>query len=93
MKWALVAWKTLCLSKDEGGLGLRDSEALSTVLGAKIWWRWLKNQCNIWAKLWKKKYAPQYHPQDLIRTTNLPKGSQIWNLADNNKQIIQQHYF
>ena len=92
-KWALVAWKTLCLSKDEGGLDLCDLEALSVVLGTKIWWRWLKNQSGLWAKLWKHKYAPQFRPQDLIQTTNLPKGSQIWNLADNNKQIIQQHCF
>ena len=35
-KWALVACKTLCLSKEEGGLGLHDIESLSTVLGAKI---------------------------------------------------------
>ena len=74
-KWALVAWKTLYLSKDEGGLCLHDLEALSAVLGAKIWWRWLKNQSDLWAKLWKLKYAPQFHSHDLIRTTNLPKGS------------------
>ena len=35
-KWALVAWKTLCLPKNEGGLGLRDPEILSVILGAKI---------------------------------------------------------
>ena len=60
-KWDLVAWKNLCLSKDEGGLGLRDPEALSAVPRAKIWWRWLKNQSDLWDKLWKQKYAtPQY---------------------------------
>lgn len=76
-KWALVAWKTLYLSKEEGRLGLHDLEALSVVLGTKIWWRWLKNQNDLWDKLWKQKYVPQYRLQDLIRTTNLPKGSQI----------------
>jgi hypothetical protein len=39
------------------------------------------------------KYAPKLYAQDLIRVTNLPKGSQIWNLADTNKHIIPKHCF
>ena len=49
-KWALVTWKTLCLTKNEGGLGLRDPKILSAILGSKTWWRWPKNQTELWAR-------------------------------------------
>jgi len=41
-KWALVSWKHLTKRKEEGGLGLRDLDKLNKVLGAKLWWRWLR---------------------------------------------------
>jgi hypothetical protein len=50
-KWALVNWKELCKPKHAGGLGLRDPQTLNQVLGEKIWWRWIKNPTEIWARL------------------------------------------
>eukprot|EP00253_Pinus_taeda_P017364 PITA_17364 len=41
-KWALVAWDRICKPKSHGGLSLHDREILNRVLGAKVWWRWLK---------------------------------------------------
>eukprot|EP00253_Pinus_taeda_P028390 PITA_28390 len=41
-KWALVAWEKICKPKNHGGLGLDDPKILSKVLGAKLWWRWIK---------------------------------------------------
>eukprot|EP00253_Pinus_taeda_P009353 PITA_09353 len=41
-KWALVAWEKFCKPRNYGGLGLDDPEILSKALGAKLWWRWLK---------------------------------------------------
>ena len=46
-KWALVASETLCLPKNMGSLGIRDPEKLSDIIGAKIWWRWLKNNTDL----------------------------------------------
>eukprot|EP00253_Pinus_taeda_P006842 PITA_06842 len=37
-KWALVSWKNLIQRKEEGGLGVRDSEMLNRILGAKLRW-------------------------------------------------------
>jgi len=50
-KWALVAWDKLFMPKPHGGLGLHDPETLKKVLGAKLWWRWLKESSKPWAKL------------------------------------------
>lgn len=52
-KWALVAWDKLCKPKIHGCLGLHDPETLSKVSGAKLWWRWIKEPNDPWAKLWK----------------------------------------
>jgi hypothetical protein len=57
-KWALVNWDKLCMPKRQGGLGLRDSGKLNQVMGAKIWWRWLKTPTMSWAQIWTQKYAP-----------------------------------
>lgn len=68
-KWALVAWDKLCKPKSHGGLGLHDLDILSKVLGAKHWWRWLKEIRNPWAKLWKQKYAMDWQETDHIKMT------------------------
>eukprot|EP00253_Pinus_taeda_P035275 PITA_35275 len=56
-KWYLVSWDKLCKPKAHGGLGLHDPETLNRVLGAELWWSWLKELATPWAKLWKHKYA------------------------------------
>eukprot|EP00253_Pinus_taeda_P026951 PITA_26951 len=90
-KWALVAWDKLYKPKAHGGLGLHDPETLSKVLGAKLWWMWLKESATPWAKLWKQKYANNWQEKDHIRMSGLIKGSHIWNLAWENRAIVQQH--
>ena len=49
-KWALVSWDKICKPKSHGGLGLNDQEIISNVLGAKLWWRWVKEPEVQWAK-------------------------------------------
>eukprot|EP00253_Pinus_taeda_P024695 PITA_24695 len=53
-KWALAAWEKICKPKAHGGLELADPEILNKVLGAKLWWRWLKESNSSWAKDKKK---------------------------------------
>jgi hypothetical protein len=62
-------------------------------MGAKIWWRWLKNPTAAWAQLWKRKYAP-FTPEDqLIRHNTQIQGSHIWNTAWQNRTLVQEHAF
>eukprot|EP00253_Pinus_taeda_P016575 PITA_16575 len=92
-KWALVAWYKLCKPKAHGGLGLHDPKTISRVLGAKLWWRWLKESATPCAKLWKQRYANNWQERDHIPMSGLIKGSYIWNLAWKNKAIVQKHSF
>jgi len=93
MKWALVAWDKLCKPKTHDGLGLHDSNILSKVLGPKLWWRWLKEIRNPWAKLWKQKYAMDWQETDHITMAGHIRGSQIWNKAWENRALVQKHSF
>ena len=92
-KWALVSWKNVMKRKEEEGLGMRDPEMLNKVLGAKLWWRWLKEPKLPWAKHWKEKYAQNHRLQNLIGMQETPKGSPIWNLGRNNQHIVQEQSF
>jgi hypothetical protein len=47
-------------------LGLRDSCMINSIMGAKTWWKVLKNPEALWAHLWKKKYTPDIEESKLI---------------------------
>jgi len=76
-KWAMVAWNKLCRPKNKRGLGLQDPQVTNDAYGAKLWWRWVKDNLVPWAKLWKEKYAPGVNPQEKIRFTGTGEGSAI----------------
>jgi hypothetical protein len=84
-KMALVSWDKLCRPKEQGGLGLRDPVIMNKVLSAKIWWRWLKIPKDLWARLWRKKYAPNMAEKNLIRWDEDNQGSLIWTAAMQNR--------
>jgi hypothetical protein len=90
-KIVLVSWDKLCRPKEQGGLGLRDPFIMNKVLSAKIWWRWLKNPKDLWAKLWRKKYTPNVAEKNLIRWNGDNPGSLIWTAAKQNRQLVTQH--
>jgi exonuclease III len=92
-KIALVSWEKLCRPKQQGGLGVRDPSIMNKVLSAKIWWRWLKNPGDLWARLWRKKYAPNTAEKNLIRWNGDNPGSLIWTAAKQNRQLVTQHAF
>ncbi|XP_018467689.2 uncharacterized protein LOC108839423 [Raphanus sativus] len=52
---AKVAWKTVTLPKEEGGLGLRDISRWNKTLCLKLIWRLYTAQDSLWAS-WVKEY-------------------------------------
>eukprot|EP00253_Pinus_taeda_P005113 PITA_05113 len=92
-KWALVSWKNLVKRKEEGGLGIRDPEMLNKILGAKLWWRWLQGGEDVWKKIWELKHNMPESRASKIRIEEVPKGSSIWELASQNKDLVNKHAF
>lgn len=70
-----------------------DPEILSKALGAKLWWRWLKEPTAQWATIWKEKYASSLQSEDHIRMDGNIKGSHIWNKAWDNRGLVQDNGF
>ena len=92
-KWALVSRDKIFKPKSHGGLSLDDQEILSNILGAKLWWRWVKEPGAQWAKTWKEKYASSWQTSDLIRMSGNIKCSYIWNKAWENRNLVQNNSF
>eukprot|EP00253_Pinus_taeda_P016827 PITA_16827 len=92
-KWALVSWKHLTERKEKGGLGLRDPEKLNKVLGAKLWWQWLREGNDLWKAIWRLKYNMPDTTVDILRQRETPKGSTIWDLTRQNRDIVENHIF
>ena len=92
-KWALVSLKHLTERKEKGGLGLRDPEKLNKVLGAKLWWHWLREGNDLWKAIWRLKYNMPDTTVDILRQRETPKGSTIWDLARQNRDIVENHIF
>ncbi|XP_012827280.1 PREDICTED: uncharacterized protein LOC105948608 [Erythranthe guttata] len=57
-KMAWLAWKHLCLAKEEGGLGLRDLRSFNMALLAKQAWRIVTKPKLLLAKIMKARYFP-----------------------------------
>eukprot|EP00253_Pinus_taeda_P031160 PITA_31160 len=92
-KWALVSWCQLTERKEKGGLGLRDPETLNKVLGAKIWWRWLRGGNDLWKIIWKEKYNMPESVVEILKRKDTPRGSSVWDLARLNRDLVEKHSF
>eukprot|EP00253_Pinus_taeda_P025537 PITA_25537 len=92
-KWALVSWKNLVKRKEEGGLGLRNPEMLNKSLGAKLWWRWLQGGKDVWKRIWELKYNMPESTIRKLRIEEVPKGSSIWDLASQNRDVVNRYAF
>jgi hypothetical protein len=66
---------------------------MNKILSAKIWWRWLKKPQDLWAKLWRRKYAPNMVERNLIRWNGDNPGSLIWMAARQNRHLVTSHAF
>ncbi|KAL3635943.1 hypothetical protein CASFOL_020490 [Castilleja foliolosa] len=67
------SWKTICLKKEEGGLGIRNIHDTVKGLHGKLAWRILERK-----SLWSSILSQKYKLQDMNNTTHNP--SILWKL-------------
>lgn len=75
------AWDKVCYPKDNGGLGIKKPAIMGQAWIAKIRWRWIKGQPDLWSTIRKAKYAKDIPWDELIRMEGHHLGSFIWNNA------------
>jgi len=56
-KIAWVSWETVCLSKEKGGLGIRDLTKFNQALLGKWKWDLFHHQGELWARVLDSKYG------------------------------------
>lgn len=53
----LVSWKEVCLSKIQGGLGVRNLREVNDCLLLKWWWRYGREENALWKQVLCSKYG------------------------------------
>ncbi|KAH1212619.1 putative ribonuclease H protein [Glycine max] len=56
-KIAWVSWKSVCLPKEKGSLGLKDIKSFNTALLGKWEWNLMHHKGELWAKVLDSKYG------------------------------------
>jgi hypothetical protein len=71
----LKFWSSICLPKNQGGLGFRLMKDINVSLIAKLGWELLSNHDALWIALFKEKYIKY----GTLLSCPLRSGSFIWN--------------
>jgi hypothetical protein len=72
---SLKSWKSMCLPKDQGGLGFRLMKDVNLSLISKLGWKLLSNHSSLWVYLFQQKYVKYGN----FLSSSLTTVSWIWN--------------
>ena len=56
-KIAWIRWETVCLPKEDGGLGVKDISSFNLSLLGKWKWKLFQNQGELWVRVIESKYG------------------------------------
>ena len=82
-----VAWEKTCLSKDGGGLGMRNLRAFNKALLAKQAWRILTNPNSLMAKTLRQKYFPN---SEFLSVKVSPLASFTWKSILSARELLSK---
>ncbi|CAN1162915.1 Putative ribonuclease H protein At1g65750 [Linum perenne] len=75
-KASLVAWETICLPNEKGGLGLKMARQLNRAYLTKLAFIFLKDKERLWVRLLQHKYFSDSHLG--LTARNLKSKSPLW---------------
>ena len=83
-KYHLVDWDTVCIPKDQGGLGVLDLNSMNKCLLSKWIWK-IENLDGLWQKILKEKYIKG---KPLISIRKKQSDSHFWKGILNVKDMF-----
>ena len=86
-KYHLVNWKTCCMPKDLGGLGIINLDIMNKSILAKWLWK-IETESRTWVNILKSKYIQN---RCLAGLEKKPGDSQFWCSLMDIKRIYFQH--
>ncbi|XP_059071290.1 uncharacterized protein LOC131864838 [Cryptomeria japonica] len=90
-KISLINWDTLCLIKEDEGVGLKKMELQNSALGAKLSWKMCKEPQKLWCRLFQKKFLDSEDTNRNLIVANTERGSATWNFPWECRHIIIDH--
>ena len=82
-----LAWKKMCVSKFQGGMGFRDLEAFNLVLLAKQGWRLLHDSEYLFAKVFMEKY---FSNCSFLQAKVKQGCSYVWRSTATCRSVLEQ---
>ncbi|XP_025702516.1 uncharacterized protein [Arachis hypogaea] len=83
-----VNWQTLCLPKNQGGMGLRRLNLVNDVFLMKLVWRLLTEPNNLWAQVFYHKYIHSRENSGInFKASDSPNWKElvkVWHIVENN---------
>src|ERR1044072_7166299 len=73
--WHLVGWKKIIMTKEEGGLGVRDMEGANTALLGKAVWSMIHEPEKLWVQVLTNKYLSN---SSVLQVCPKANDSPIW---------------
>ncbi|XP_010468426.1 PREDICTED: uncharacterized protein LOC104748491 [Camelina sativa] len=86
-KIAWVAWKKLCKSKSEGGLGFKDLGDFNQALLAKQAWRILNTPDSLLARFYKSRY---FRKSTILDCGKCTRPSYAWRSIIHGRELLKQ---
>ncbi|XP_039025411.1 uncharacterized mitochondrial protein AtMg00310-like [Hibiscus syriacus] len=87
--WPMVAYKTMCKPKREGGLGFRDLHSFNmALLGKQLWC--FKEQGSLVARVLRAKYFPS---GGFLNASLMDKNSFAWKGLHRTLQVLNEGLF
>ncbi|XP_056695811.1 uncharacterized protein [Spinacia oleracea] len=83
----LISWDTICKPKSLGGLGLRRTRPLNKAFLAKLGWKILQDNNNLWTSIVRKKYLSN---TSFFNCKPNPQQSQIWRDILKQRDILRK---
>jgi len=74
-KHAYLSWHNVTRPKQEGGLGLKNSESMNQAFLMKHLWRLFVGDNSLWVSVYKSKYFPH---SDVLQASCKPTSSWAW---------------